>query len=180
MECSNVVFHDCTFQQYLEMPGYSFSGLSHRRAPKPTPKMALGTRVHNYLLDAADFDFEDLKIIKPLAIQVKKVLGDAYKHLIPEKAVTADFCHEGFTMKYKGRIDLHYPGVIVIDLKISENKDLEWFGYVDQVSGYTFPVKSPHGIVIKVHPKTMETNIIKVPITHRWWNEQIKIKGDVS
>lgn len=177
---SSKAYHSLPFEDYLKMPGYSFSGLSKRGAIiEPTEKMKLGTRVHNYLLDAADFDYEDLRIVKPLAIAVKRVLGDSFRLLKTEMAVTANMEHEGFRLSYKGRLDMHYPGVIVVDLKISENKNVDFFGYVDQVSGYCMADESPRGVIVKLHPKTLETTIINAPITTRWWEHQIKTKGEV-
>lgn len=179
---SNIKLHESlAFEDYLKMPGKSFSGIKNEgiQFNAPTKKMQLGTNVHNYILTPAEYKHENIEIVKPLALKVKEVLGPLLKYLKPELAVTAEFEHEGFVLPYKGRLDLCLPGRIVIDLKITENLNLSYFGYGDQLSGYSLATYARQSIIIAINPKTKATRVVNVPISDLWWKEQIKRLGHV-
>jgi hypothetical protein len=122
---------DLSFEEYLALPGFSYSFLKNEGKPiQTTDKMRLGTCVHSYLLTPADYKHENARIVRPVAAKLKQTLGVLIKYLIPELGITANFCHEGFTMPYKGRLDLCIPGRLVVDIKISTEdvrKTIEFF-----------------------------------------------------
>lgn len=171
------------FEDYLKLPGYSYSGLRNegKSFGPPTAKMQLGTHVHNYLMTPREYEFDDLHIVKPLAAALKAKLGPLLKYMEPELAVTADFVHEGFSMPYKGRIDLPIVNRIVVDVKVSEmpiQKGIEFFGYDFQLTGYAVAIGAPVALILSVHPaKPNDVKVTNIPIRKEWWQYQIKRYG---
>lgn len=174
----------CPFDEYVKIPAWGYSGikLSGVEPFQPTAKMKLGTHVHNYLLTPKEYKYDDIEIVKPLAIKLKETIGERLmQYLEPEMVVTADFVHEGFRMKYKGRLDLSIYGKLVIDCKITEmdiRKAVDFFGYNFQQSGYAAGIEASTAIIVAIHPKKLTTQIYHVPLRFDWWEHQIKQKGE--
>lgn len=168
MQVSNTVFYnDLDFEDYLRMPGTSFSSLKDKIIT-PTLGMQLGTRCHNYILEPEKYDWQQVEIVKPMAAAIRQYLGTALPYMQKEIAFTADFTHNSMRLPYKGRVDLMYPKRIIIDLKIlagSLDASIERFGYDRQVSGYCFGTGCPVGLIIaynkakkKIETKTIQPN----------------------
>jgi hypothetical protein len=174
----------CPFEDYLRIPAWSYSGIKLNGVDKfePTAKMMLGTHVHNYLLTPKEYKYDDIAIVKPIAIKLKETIGERLlQYCEPEMVVTADFVHDGFRLKYKGRIDLGIFGKLVIDCKITEldiRKDVEFFGYDKQQSGYALGIDAKMYLIVAVHPKKLTTQIYTAPIRTDWWEHHTKQKGD--
>jgi hypothetical protein len=171
------------FNEYLALPGYSYSGIKNQGAKfEPTAKMQLGTDVHNYLLTPEHYDHKNAAIVKPIALALKQAIGPLFKYLQAEVAITADMVSQGFTMAYKGRIDLIAPGRLVVDVKVTEldiAKAIQFFGYDKQLSGYAIPTKCPAALIVAVNPKTFKTQIANIPIDSQWWEYQVIQNGEV-
>ena len=166
MQVTNTVFYsDQDFEDYLRMPGVSFSSLKEKIFT-PTEGMKLGTRIHNYILEPDKYDWQQVDIVKPMAAAIRQYLGDALPYLNKEIAFTADFLHNGMRLPYKGRVDLMYPKRIIIDLKILAgglDASIARFGYDRQVSGYCLGTGCPMGLIIAYNKakKKIETKTIK-------------------
>lgn len=153
------------FDQYLEMPGVSFSSLKQIPVPQ-SAGVSLGTRVHQYVLEAEQYDWSDAKIVRRISEALHKYMGAAMHVLESEVAFTADFVHNGLTMQYKGRADKLKAGRMVVDFKIlsgSLSSACERFGYDDQLSGYCLATGSPYGLIVAYNKArcTVETKIIQ-------------------
>lgn len=185
MIVTNQVFYKgMMFDEYLSMPGWSYSGIKNYGKPPitETHKMRLGTKVHTYCLVPEEYDHSDARIVKPAARALMEVVGILIKYLIPELAVTAHFSFQGITMAYKGRMDLVLPGKIVIDFKVSEldiSKAIQFFGYDKQLSGYSLAAGCKRAIIIGINPKTLKTSIVDIPINPYWWEYQAMAKGGI-
>lgn len=171
------------FEDYLKLPGWSHSGIKSngKEFKTATPKMLLGKDVDNYLTNPEEYGYENVKLIRPIALELKKKIGVLYKHLLPQLAFTADFIHEGFCLKYKGRADLAKLGKIVIDLKVSKmplKKAVEYFGYENQLSGYALALGCPIALLQSINPETLLISSYNVPITASWWEYEIIQKGE--
>ena len=78
MEVKNVnYFSNQAFSDYLAVPGTSFSSLKEFKG-KPGLGMMLGTRVHNFLNEPAEYDWIDCEIVLPIADAIRKTLGASY------------------------------------------------------------------------------------------------------
>lgn len=168
----------CPFEDYLKLPGHSFSSIKNEGVEfsAPSKKMILGTHVHNYLLESEKYTYEDIEIVRPVAMELKRVIGPLFTHLLPEVAVTAEFLFEGLVMSYKGRGDLVFPGHVLIDIKVSEmplHKSLEYFRYDRQVSGYAKGFDCRAAFIIQINPKTKKVTIYNVPLSFDWWEKQV-------
>ncbi len=185
MTTSNLIIHpSMSFDEYQQLPGHSFSSLkANGKVFQPTAKMALGSSIHNYLMDPAAFK-GDVRIVKPLAMALKSCLGSLWEYLLMEVSVTCNFEHEGFIMPYRGRIDLGIPKKIVVDLKIAERIDrtMDYFQYPDQVSGYATSIDAPVAFLIAINPKEYNPKPVVKPIKINmgWWETQILMKGEVK
>lgn len=184
MEVKNLqLLKDVPFEDYLAMPGWSYSNIRNEGVvfDAPTKKMQLGTHVHNYLLTPEEYKYDDIEIVKPLATAVKHRLGALMAHLTPELAVICDFVCNGFNMRYKGRLDLSVPNLIVVDLKVSEQPlpvGIKYFGYDKQLSGYALAIGAKVAIIISIHPKKKTISVYNIPINVGWWENQVLQKGE--
>lgn len=170
----------CPFEEYLKLPGWSHSAIKGFKGT-PTKKMQLGTHVHNYLLTPEEYSYEDIDIVRPLAIALKQRIGPLIAYLVPELCVTATFVHNGFAMPYKGRGDLVIPRKIVIDLKITEmplHKGIQYFGYDNQITGYNMGFDARVGLLMAINPKTKLISQVAVPVNSYWWEQQVITKGE--
>lgn len=185
---NRTILRTCPFDDYLKLPGRSHSDIRSEGQPfTATPKMLLGTDVHNYLLEPEKYNHENRDIVRPLALELLKALGTDkfFKMFEAELAVIANFIHEGFDMLYKGRGDLVIVKKIVIDFKVSDvplKVSVPRFGYDNSLSGYALGFDCPIAIIVRVSPKSIakgkpETESYNVPIRHEWWNYQIIQKG---
>lgn len=184
MEVQNLKLMTCPFDEYLSLPGWSYSGIKNDGAKViATPKMQLGTAVHNCLLAPEEERCENAALARPIAKALAAVLGPLLAALKPELAITADFIHAGFRMAYKGRIDLAIPGRLVVDIKVTEMKDLaafiKFFGTDYQLNGYGIGIKAKTILMLSIHPKTFKTNLINIPLNTYWWEQEVKKRGEV-
>jgi len=172
MIVSNVQYYrDQDFDAYAQMPGISFSGLKEIPVPQ-SAGVSLGTRVHSYILEPKKFDWSDAGVVRKIAEALRKYMGSAMDVLESEVAFTADFCHNGLVMPYRGRADKLKAGVIVCDFKILSGGlavACERFGYDDQLSGYCLATNSPFGLIVAYNKsrQQVETKIIQ-PETSFW------------
>lgn len=178
------ILKTCPFEDYLQIPAWSYSGIKFNGVEKfePSAKMQLGTHVHNYILTPKEYKYNDIDIVRPIAVKLKQTIGEVLlSHCEPELAVTADFIHESFCLKYKGRLDLSIPGRLVIDLKITEmdiRRGIEFFGYNHQQSGYAAAIGAHNAFIVSIHPKKLTTQIYSVPLRYDFWDHHIKQKGE--
>lgn len=174
----------CPFEDYLRIPAWSYSGIKLNGVEKfePTEKMKLGTHVHNYLLTPGEYQYDDIDTVKPIATKLRQTIGDTLmQYLEPEVVITCDMVHEGFRMKYKGRLDLRIYRRIVIDIKITSvdiRKAVAFFGYDIQQTGYALGNECDKAFIVAIHPTKLATQIYNVPLNPSWWESQVKQKGE--
>ncbi|TAN17211.1 MAG: hypothetical protein EPN37_07090 [Chitinophagaceae bacterium] len=174
------------FDDYLKLPGWSYSGIKGTKI-EPTPKMGIGTAVHNYLLTPNEFN-HDNSLVPALAIELKKILGPLLPFCTPELAVICDLIHEDMIMPYKGRIDLAVvfekignPLNLVIDIKITEldtRKGIDFFGYDKQLNGYSLAIGAARRVIVSVNPnklakRQVATQVIPIARDIRFWEQAV-------
>ena len=179
MQVKNISYYKgIDFDSYQKKVGHSYSSIKNSDTEpfKVTQKMQIGTEVHNYLLEPKTYKHERRELIEPIARAAYDIIGSVLPFLDTELSVTADFEHEGFTMPYRGRVDMVRAGKVVIDLKISEmplNKSIPYFGYDKQLTGYCLATMCDVGIIIRINPKTRHTERIVIKQNIPWWEEQV-------
>ena len=178
MQVSNTTYYDnLDFEKYLDMPGTSYSSLKENHFPDgPSAGMQLGTRVHNYLLEPDKYDWKDTGVVKKMAEQIRKFLGDALSVLDKEMAFTADFTHNGMVMPYKGRADLMKAGRVIVDLKIlasGVDAAIERFGYKKQVSGYCLATGASVGLIVAYNKYKHLVEVRSIKPDAAFWEYQV-------
>lgn len=180
MQVTNIQTHiDTPFENYQKFPGWSYSSIKQYDRGESfvkTPKMRLGTLVHQYLLEPSHYTHEHRSIVIPAAKAVKDVVGELLPMLQAEVSVTADFIYDGFIMPYRGRVDMLRVGRVVLDLKVSEvplGRTISFFGYDRSVSGYCLSTESRLGIIIRVCPRTFKTETKLINPSSEWWEKQV-------
>lgn len=168
------------WDQYVALPGKSFSSLRNPDPIPMTPKMRLGSLVDKYLFTPSEYKGEMRDIVTPIARELKSFLGSALDHATPQLAVTANFTVEGLTMPFRGLIDLSVGKNLIVDLKVSELdpvKAINHFFYNHQISGYMMAYGATKGILMSINPKTKNIKTIPIPLVEEWWIYQIKSWG---
>lgn len=180
MVIENMRQHELSWDEYKVLPGHSYSNIKGGTVT-PTDKMLLGTAVHDYLLLGQYTGTHPLPLVRAIASKLALKLGVLLPYLQAEVAITADFVHAGLKMPYKGRLDLTVMSQLVIDIKVTQVKNipgvLKYFGWNHQVSGYSLGSGAKAALLLTVHPGTLETNLFTIPITTDWWEHQIKRFG---
>lgn len=174
------------FEDYLNLPGYSHSDIRNKgNKVFPTPKMKLGTLVHNYLLTPGQYSGEQSELVIPLARKLKQEIEPLLGFLRPEISGTANFVLQGWSMPARGRADLGIIGRFGVDIKVSEmplfikggKGSVEYFGYNNQQNGYAAIFGFKAVVIISISPKTKAISWYNVPINTEWWEQQIPIYG---
>lgn len=174
-------YSDLDFDEYLQISGYSFSGIKMLESGQPivpTEGMKLGTRVHNFILEPKKYDWESHIEVNKIATKIKEIYQPFIKYMEPELAFTARFEHNGMYLNYKGRTDLIYKGKLIVDLKILSGKlepAIERFGYDKQLSGYAIATGCKNAMIISYN-KANKHNVLETKLiepNEDWWNYMI-------
>lgn len=180
MIVSNVRYYrGLEFDQYLAMPGISFSSLKQVSVPESSG-VSLGTRVHKYVLEPEQYDWSDVVVVKKISEALRKYMGGSMSVLESEVAFTCDMEHNGLVMQYKGRADKLKAGRIVVDFKIlsgSLESACKHFGYENQLSGYCLATGCPYGLIVGYNKSRsmVETKIMSPDSA--FWDYQIIRNG---
>lgn len=146
---SNITRYDnIEFNQYLKLPGYSHSFLKSNiqgvsKYFNETDKVRVGKIVDAILTDPsnADMSHELYPQCKILAFELKKMFGDVMSICQKQVNYTATMEMSGLEMTTKGRLDFLLPKIAVLDLKITNEKNvdglIEYMGYNNQLWHYS-------------------------------------------
>lgn len=165
------------FEDYLKMPGLSYSGVKNGGAPiDPTEKMRFGSLVDAYLFEPHKYNGDMYDMVRPVALEAHRVLGAALRHGKRQVVVTCKMRCMGLVITYKGRVDL-WLQPIVIDFKVSDLPILDainHFGYHHQLNGYAIPLQAQKSILISVGRKPPH-KVQMMPIENSgiFWRQQI-------
>jgi len=163
------------FDEYLTLPGLSFSGTKSGAPVNVTERMMLGTRVHTYLLEPSKYDGQHYKIVRAIAMEVNKSLGALIKSGKRELTVLCTMVHRGFYLYYKGRVDL-FAGGMIIDLKVSELEivaAINHFGYNHQLNGYAAALSAKASVLFSINPKTLKVQTAPIPNSVTYWERVV-------
>lgn len=140
----NIQRHDDKpFEEYLKLGGYSHSWLKHQKngvcAPiHLTDNMRTGSIVDAILTEPHKVNMSDplYPACKAIAFKVREQFGDMIKVFQKQISYTAEATYGGLTIKTTGRLDFLLPKHAVVDLKITQSKDIpalvEFMGYKNQ------------------------------------------------
>lgn len=146
---SNITRHDnIEFQDYLKLPGYSHSFLKSNVSGvskyfQETDKVRVGKIVDAILTDPANADMSHplYPQCKILAFELQKMFGDVMSACKKQVNYTAEIEMSGLSMPVKGRLDFLLENIAVLDLKITNEKNvdalIEYMGYNNQLWHYS-------------------------------------------
>lgn len=192
---SNVtVIADIPFEAYLQIPAYSHSFLKREVngvAPdmEVTDNMRLGSMVDAILTEPekADMSSPLYEAARSIAHEIKSKFGAAIKVFKKQISILSSFEYQGFKMPVKGRLDFLLSGNAVIDLKITQSRDIhaliDYMGYKNQVWSYCrmANVKVAYLMVYSVPLK--KVYLIKIDCSEQsnpFWEEKILKFGKVA
>ena len=79
-------YSDLDFDEYLQISGYSFSGIKMLESGQPivpTEGMKLGTRVHNFILEPKKYDWESHIEVNKIATKIREIYQPFIKYMEP-------------------------------------------------------------------------------------------------
>lgn len=176
MQVCNVKYHpDLSWEQYLQLPGLSFSSLKEFTGPE-TYGMHIGKLVHRYVLKPKEYNYEEADVVMPIAAELIKFVGyDILRQAICECPMTADFCSQGFVFNWRGIPDFQIPKVIVVDFKIIAGGTLrgyiERFKYDGQLRGYMMPVRAELGLIIAYNRAKRRVELEPIKPDNDFWRD---------
>ncbi len=174
---SSKILDGISFEDYLKIPAFSFSGLRGGGPETPTPAMQLGTRVDNYRFEPQLYDGEDYATVKACAQTLNATLGAARPRV--QVSVMATFENAGKYLPVKGRVDMLLPN-LVVDMKISKMplvSAINHFRYDWQLTGYCMMTGSSRAMIISINPLTYKPTLMNIPLVTDWWEHQILTYG---
>lgn len=141
-------YENIPFEEYLKLEGYSHSFLkSNLHGAKQyfntTDKVRLGSLVDSILTEPekADMSSPLYPAAKAIAYQIKQLFGDLIASAQKQLSYTATLQMAGLEMLTTGRLDFLIPGFAVIDLKVTNEKNvdnlIEYMGYHNQLWHYS-------------------------------------------
>lgn len=178
---SEIKKHDnLEWGSYLSLPGHSYSFLKSERygLNKPvqeTDKMRIGTLV-DAIITGGKIDMASplYPAARDIASKIVGMFGSMITRFEKQVSYSATMEYQGFKIQTRGRLDFLLPGIAVVDLKVTQAKDvrpiIRHFGYDNQLwhygkmagvkKGYlmvhSVPLKKTEIIVIDISSNTNE------------------------
>lgn len=177
-----------SFDDYLALPGYSFSYLNRERFGESlgiieTAAMRRGTMVDAILTqpDQADPNAEGYTEARAIAYYLKRQYGQILSALVPQVSYTADFVfetnHGTYTLPVRGRLDFEIPGNLVLDLKVTGAKNVDstikHMGYADQLTGYCLMSGANSAYIMAYVVPSRSVEVRTVAQTQDFWKRKI-------
>lgn len=181
-------YEGISFEDYLKLEGYSHSFLKSnlngvRKYFEVTDKVRVGSLVDNILTEPekADMSSPLYPAAKAIAYQIKQLFGDLICTAKKQLSYTATLELAGLQMKTTGRLDFLIPEFAVVDLKITNEKNvdplIEYMGYDNQLWHYARLAKVQRAFLL-FYCVPLKTVIVKaVDVTNEengfWINKVI-------
>lgn len=194
IQYSNIKRYDGQdFDDYLEVPGWSFSTLKGERFGTPkvvdiTYKIRIGKMVDAILTEDGRVDFGDeyYPIARSIAEKIKSKFGEFIARFEKQISFSADVTYNSHRLSTKGRLDYLLPGIAVIDLKVTHVKAdqvrplIKFMQYDNQLWNYAqmAQVKRKYIMIHSVPSGTTEMVDMGV-VTHynEFWQAKIEKFG---
>jgi hypothetical protein len=178
------------FDEYLKLPGYSFSFLKRERSGfaedmAPTAKIEVGKLVDAILCEPATvrMDHPLYPIAKAIAFILQQQFGPLLARMRKQTSYTCLFTANGWSMPFRGRPDFELPVRAIVDLKITSEKKIlpliEYMQYWDQQYGYAKAAGVPKRYILIYSRPNKEAILLAQPMTDHndWWAERIERFG---
>lgn len=200
---TNITRHDnMPFDEYLKLPGYSFSFLKGERNGIALPVVETENIRIGKLVDAILTSPEDVDIMSPLYPMCKDIarrIKEKFpfiEHFKKQVSYTGKVSDGTFSMPVKGRLDYLFEASMnwVIDLKITKSKDVkalvEFMGYEKQLYHYCGLAGAQQAKLMIYSIPNKDASLLpygKIPGQSSWkpetiafWQEKIQMFGSVA
>ena len=174
------------FDHYQKMAGYSMSFLKKEqngiaRDFIMTDKVRVGSLVDAILTEPAKANMMDplYPVARKIAQEMSVKFGDLLKEFIPQVSYTAMLQHGAFNMPARGRLDFLFPKFAVIDLKVTNAKNIEdlikFMKYKEQMHLYCkfAGVTKAYLFIYCVPLKKCHVEFIDCSGESEWWEDKI-------
>lgn len=188
--CTNIQrIEKLDFSSYLLLPQYSHSFLKNERSgfnqyKSTTTKMQLGSLV-DAILTNGEVNMADklYPAAKKIAAFLKSEFGWALGRLRKQVSYTAIMRYDAgraiFELPVKGRPDFEEPKEFIIDLKVTDEIDVDsaakFLGYGNQQFGYAKQAECKLAYLLFYRKKKNDVKIKRIQIgdTNVFWEEKI-------
>lgn len=185
---------DLPFDQYLKLYGFSHSFFKRERGGvaedmEVTDNMRLGSLVDAILTDPSAANMMDTlyPAAKAIAAHIKQRFASLLLILSRQIAFTATMVDGDFSVRVKGRLDFLLEKIAVIDLKITQSKDVhalvEFMGYKNQLWGYCKMAQVPDAFLLIYSVPLKQVFILHIDCKSNesaWWTDKITRFGSVT
>jgi len=186
-------FDNVPFEEYLKFPQYSHSFLKHEKngvveAFVKKDNMQLGSLVDDILTDGnVNMAHPLYPYARDMAHKIRTTFGDIIKCFHKQVSYTAEMEYNNFVMPVKGRLDFLLPKHAVIDLKLTQSKQLRnlisYMGYGNQGWNYC-KLAEVNDFYLMIHSIPLKkTEIIKLDCSSNsnlFFEEKIEKFGSVK
>ena len=181
------------FDVYLQLPGMSHSWLKNERNGVServfeTENMTLGKLVDGILTEPATVDIKSH--LYPAAKAIAAKIREKYGHMLPrfeaQVCFTATIHYKGFSLDVKGRLDYLFGRWAVIDLKVTQSKDMvgviKHMGYENQLWHYSKMAEVPVSYLMSHSVPLKDTKIFTMPVPeyNHFWAEAVLNHGKIA
>ena len=178
------------FKEYLSIEGYSHSGLKSLKSGVSMPfnvtdKVKIGKIVDEILTGGTpDYSSEFYPTARKIANKLHERFGHVLSLMDNQVAFTATMQLGGLEITGKGILDKLLPKRLVLDLKITHEKDVmalcKYMGYENQVWHYARLAQVSDGFLYVYSVKTGESRLIRVDVANlrnEFWEDAILMNG---
>ncbi len=178
-------YNNLPAKDYFKLEGYSTSFLKKEQFGVAedfvmTDKIRIGSLVDSILTDPAKADMGSslYPIAKNIAHNIKEKFGELFKMMLPQVSFTGTMEHGDFKMPTKGRLDFLLPGHAVIDLKVTDSKNIaaliDFMKYKEQMFLYCkfAGVTKAYLFFYCVPLKKCSVHYIDCSGRSAWWEEK--------
>lgn len=180
------------FDEYLTLPGYSFSFLKRERSGFAedvayTAKIGIGKLVDAILSEpaTANMGSELYPAAKAIAFKLQQQFGPLLPAFKKQVSYTGLFTANGWSCPTRGRLDFLLERRAVIDLKVTSEKRIlpliDHMQYWDQQFGYALLAGVPKRYILIYSRPNKESTLLPspmpIPAVNEWWAEKIERFG---
>jgi PDDEXK-like domain of unknown function (DUF3799) len=192
---SNIERHDnLPFNEYLKLGGYSFSFLKREiNGINPeleiTDNIRLGSMVDSILTEPhkVDMNAKNYKAAKDIATKIKAQFGCFMDVFEKQVSFTGIAEYQGFHMKTTGRLDYLLRDYAVIDLKVTQSKNvhelIKFMHYENQMWNYCKLAKVKVAYLMIHSVPLGKTQLIEIDCSsdyNEFWSDKVVKFGKVN
>jgi hypothetical protein len=184
-------FTSLDFNEYRSFSQYSFSFLKSEafglsKNVEVTDKIILGSLVDGIISnERVDMTHRLYPAAKAIAAYLRANFSGILPYMHSQISYSGIFHYHGFCLPAKGRLDMEIPKRIVVDLKITDSKNIpeliKFMKYDDQLFGYAKLGQHTEAYILAYSKPLKKAHIYSIPVSdhNEFWAEKILKFGSV-